>query len=139
MTRGAPRLLAPADLDAAGVGVEAFDLCQADDVVGAGGQHFLVVFNNADESQMQVNLTRTNKEQEYLMSGMPIIVFGAPATAEYVLDNKVGLVFKDLRQLTPEILEKNYPALKQNVEELRPTLTMESHIHRLEQLIQEIL
>jgi len=99
----------------------------------------MVVFNNADESQMQVNLTRTNKEQEYLMSGMPIIVFGAPATAEYVLDNKVGLVFKDLRQLTPEILEKNYPALKQNVEELRPTLTMESHIHRLEQLIQEIL
>lgn len=95
----------------------------------------MVVFNNGDGNQLQVNLTRTNKEQEYLTAGMPLIVFGAPATAEYVKHYDIGLVFDKLEDIRPEILDAEYDRLRVNVEKLRPELTMESHIYRLEDLI----
>lgn len=98
----------------------------------------MVVFNNGDGSQLQVNLTRTNKEQEYLTAGMPLIVFGAPATAEYVKHYDIGLVFDKLEDIRPEVLDAEYDRLRVNVEKLRPGLTMESHIHRLEDLIKKM-
>ena len=99
----------------------------------------LCTFNNGDLSQMQVNLTRTNKEQEYLACGLPIIVFGAPATAKYVKEHEVGLVFDKLEDITPEILEKEYPRVKANVDKLRPSLSMEKHIHVLDKFLQNFI
>jgi len=99
----------------------------------------LCVFNNGDLSQKQVNLTRTNKEQEYLACGLPLIVFGAPATAKWVKETEVGVCFDNLKDIRPEILDAEYPRLKANVDKLMPTLTMESHIHKLEKLISDIL
>jgi len=99
----------------------------------------MVVFNNGDRSQHQVNWTRTNKEQEYLTTGMPLIVFGADATAEYVRENEIGLVFERIEDIKPEILDREYARVKANVDKLRPTLTMESHIHRLDEMIQNLL
>ena len=99
----------------------------------------LCVFNNPKFDQKQVNITRTNKEQEYLACGLPIIVFGAPATAEYVKKHDIGLVFDRLEDISPKILETEYSRVKENVDKLMPTLTMESHIHILEKLINDIL
>ncbi len=98
----------------------------------------LCVFNNGDLSQLQVNLTRTNKEQEYLACGLPIIVFGAPATAKYVKEHEVGLVFDKLEDITPEILEKEYQRVKNNVDKLRPTLSMEKHIGVLDKFLSNL-
>ena len=99
----------------------------------------VIVWNNADLSQAQVNLTRTNKEQEYMACGLPLIVFGAPATAEYVKEHGVGLVFDKLEDITPEALDKAYAECKANVDKLRPSLSMEAHIHRMEDLIKQVL
>jgi len=99
----------------------------------------MVVFNNEDLSQVHVNLTRTNKEQEYLCCGLPLIVCGAPATAEYARHFDIGLCFDRIDQIRPEVLEEAYPHLKANVETLRPTLTMERHIHRVETLIKQVV
>jgi len=99
----------------------------------------LCVFNNPKFDQKQVNITRTNKEQEYLACGLPIIVYGAPATAEYVKKNDIGLTFDKLEDITPGILESEYSRVKANVDKLMPTLTMEKHIHKLEALIDEVL
>ena len=48
-------------------------------------------FYNEKKDQPQVNLTRTNKEQEYIACGLPLVVFGAPATAKWVEKTQVGL------------------------------------------------
>jgi hypothetical protein len=99
----------------------------------------LCVFNNPKLDQMQVNLTRTNKEQEYLSCGLPVIVCGAPATAKYIKENELGLAFDRLEDITPEVLEAEYPRLKANVDRIMPSLIMEKHIHILEKLIQDVL
>ena len=44
----ATRLILLSDSDAPGVGIQPLDLRQSNDVVGAGGQHFLIVFDHAD-------------------------------------------------------------------------------------------
>lgn len=99
----------------------------------------LIVWNNPDLDQKQVNLTRTNKEQEYLACGLPIIVLDAPATAEYVKKENIGLVFEKIEDITPGALEEAYPEVKANVDKLRPELSMEKHIHKLESLIDRII
>ena len=99
----------------------------------------LCTFNNGDLSQKQVNLTRTNKEMEYLACGLPVIVYGAPATAKYIKRHGIGLVFDKLEDITPEILDAEYPRVKANVDKIMPKLTMESHIHVLEKLISEVI
>ena len=99
----------------------------------------LCVFNNPRLDQKQVNITRTNKEMEYLACGLPIIVCGAPATAEYVKKHDIGLTFDRLEDIRPEILAAEYPRVKANVDKLMPTLTMESHIHALEELISKVI
>ena len=99
----------------------------------------LVVFNNEDLSQKQVNLTRTNKEQEYLACGLPLIVCGAPATAKWVKETGVGLCFDKISDIRPEVLEKSYHECKAIVDKMVPDLTMEKHIYKLETLIDEII
>jgi len=99
----------------------------------------LIVWNNPKGDQRQVNLTRTNKEQEYLACGLPIIVLDAPATAEYVKEKNIGIVFKNIEDIKPEILDEAYPEVKKNVDALRPDLPMEKHIYKLENLISAII
>ena len=98
----------------------------------------LVIFNNAKLDQSQVNLTRTNKEQEYLACGLPLIIFGAPATAKWVEKHKVGLCFDKIEDITPDILDNNYDQLKANVDKLRPSLAMEQYIYIVEELIDKL-
>lgn len=99
----------------------------------------LVTFNNKNHDQPQVELTLTNKHFEYLACGLPVIVFGATATANWIKKHDVGIVFDNLEDITPEILETEYPRLKKNVDELKPTLTMEKHIGVVDDLIQNLL
>lgn len=99
----------------------------------------MVVFNNEKLTEKQVNLTRTNKEQEYIACGLPIIVCGAPATAEWVKTNDVGLVFEKVEDIKPEILEQNYERLKKNVDNIKFDLSMEKHIHIFEDMIKSLL
>ena len=99
----------------------------------------LCVFNNPNHDQPQVNLTLTNKHFEYLACGLPIIVFGAPATAKWIKEHKVGLCFDKLEDITPEILEKEYPRVKANVDKIKSGLTMEKHIHIVDELIRGLI
>lgn len=99
----------------------------------------LVVFNNEKLDQPQVNLTLTNKHFEYLACGLPVIVFGAPATAKWVKEHEVGLCFDKLEDIIPELLEKEYPRVKANVDKIKSGLTMEKHINIVEELIQSLI
>jgi len=99
----------------------------------------LCVFNNGDLSQLQVNLTLTNKHFEYIACGLPVIVFGAPATANWIKKYGGGLCFDRLEDITPEILEKEYPRVKAEVDKLRPEYSMEKHIHVLDEFLEELL
>ena len=95
----------------------------------------LVVFNNSKLDQQQVNLTLTNKYYEYIACGLPIIVFGAPATAKRVKELDIGLVFERLEDITPKILNSNYGRVKKNIDKLRLEYTMEKHINVLEGIL----
>lgn len=99
----------------------------------------LIIWNNPKGDQKQVNLTRTNKEQEYLACGLPIVVMGAPATAEYVKKENIGLVFEEIKDITPKILEEAYSELKKNVDNIRSRISMEQHIHKYDNLISKVL
>jgi len=99
----------------------------------------LVVFNNEDLSQKQVNLTLTNKHFEYIACGLPVIVCGAPATAAWVKKTGEGICFDRIKDITPDVLDKAYPACKAVVDKIMSEYTMEKHIHKLEILISKIL
>ena len=99
----------------------------------------LCTFNNPKLDQKQVNITLTNKHFEYIACGLPVIVCGAPATAEWVKKTGEGICFDRLEDITPEALDKAYPDCKAVVDKIAPEYTMENHIHKLESLIQEVL
>ena len=99
----------------------------------------LCVFNNGDLSQLQVNLTLTNKHFEYIACGLPVIVFGAPATANWIKKYGGGLCFDKLEDITPEILEKEYPRVKAEVDKLRPEYSMEKHIGVLDKFLEDLI
>ena len=99
----------------------------------------LCVFNNPKLDQKQVNLTLTNKHFEYIACGLPVIVCGAPATAEWVKKTGEGIYFDRLEDIKPEILEEAYPTCKAIVDKIAPEYTMEKHIHILEELIAKII
>lgn len=99
----------------------------------------LVCFNNEDLSQKQVNLTLTNKHFEYIACGLPVIVCGAPATAAWVKKTGEGICFDKFSDITPEALDKAYPACKAVVDKIMSQYTMENYIHRLEELIKKVL
>lgn len=99
----------------------------------------LVTFNNPKLDQKQVNLTLTNKHFEYIACGLPVIVCGAPATAEWVKKTGEGICFDKLEDITPEVLDKAYPACKAVVDKIASEYTMEKHIHKLESLIDNVM
>ena len=101
----------------------------------------LVCFNNADGTQRQTNMTLTNKWQEYMMCGLPVIVFGAAETARITKELGVGIVLENLDDLGN--VDSNYghlyPQLKANVEKARKILTMEQNVWKLENLYRSVL
>jgi len=99
----------------------------------------LCVFNNPKLDQSQVNLTLTNKHFEYIACGLPVIVCGAPATANWVKKTGEGICFDKFSDITPEALDKAYPACKAVVDKIMSQYTMEKHIHLLENLISEVM
>lgn len=101
----------------------------------------LVAFNNADKTQRQTNWTLTNKEKEYVMCGLPIIVFGADETARLVSEMGIGIVLDNLDDLgcVDERFGNIYPQLKKNVDAARKTMTMENNIWVLENLYRSVI
>ena len=94
-----------------------------------------IIFNNANRSQQQVNLTLCNKMFEYFACGLPIIVFGAPATEDWIKKNGGGIIVDDLKDITPQLLESKYAEKRAEVDKIRGDLTMEKHIGILDQMI----
>ena len=99
----------------------------------------LCVFNNGDLSQLQVNLTLTNKHFEYIACGLPVIVFGAPATANWVKKTGEGIVFDKIEDITPQALEEAYPSCKAAVDKIRPEYSMEKHIGVLDKFLTKLI
>lgn len=95
----------------------------------------LCTFNNPKLDQLQVNLTLTNKHFEYIACGLPVIVFGAPATASWIKKYGGGICFDKLEDITPEALEEAYPKCKAEVDKLRPEYSMEKHIGVLDEFL----
>ena len=99
----------------------------------------LCVFNNPRLDQKQVNLTLTNKHFEYIACGLPVIVCGAPATADWVKKTGEGICFDRLEDIRPEVLDKAYPECKAVVDKIASEYTMEKHIYKLEAMIDSVL
>ena len=99
----------------------------------------MILFNNPKRDQQQVNLTLCNKMFEYFACGLPVIVYGAPATEEWIKKNGGGLVFDKLEDITPQILEEKYAEKRAEVDKIRESLTMEKHIGILDQMIKEMI
>ena len=86
-------------------------------------------------------MTLTNKWQEYITCGLPVIVFGANETARITKELGVGIVLENLDDLGN--VDTNYghlyPTLKSNVEKARKILTMEQNLYKLENLYREVI
>lgn len=100
-----------------------------------------LIFNNEDLDQPQTNLTTMNKAYEYIMCGLPIIAMGAPEQVRVL--EKYGVVLDHAKTEDIGNIEQKYghlyPELKANVDKARKMLTMERHIHIVENLYNEVL
>lgn len=101
----------------------------------------LVAFNNADKTQRQTNMTLTNKGKEYIIAGLPLIVFGADETARLVSELGIGICLDRLEDLgnVEENFGNVYPQLKANIDKVRKEMTMEANIWKLENLYRRVL
>lgn len=100
-----------------------------------------LIFNNENLDQPQVNLTTMNKAYEYIACGLPIIAMGAPEQVRVL--EKYGVVLDHKKTEDIGNIEQQYghlyPELKANVEKARKLLTMERHIHKVEDLYNAVL
>lgn len=100
-----------------------------------------VVFNNENLDQPQTNLTTMNKAYEYIFAGLPLIIMGAPEQARVLRKYGVAIELEKMEDLgnVEQKWGHMYPELKANVEKARKVLTMERHIHVVENLYNTVL
>jgi hypothetical protein len=99
------------------------------------------VFNNEGLTEPQTNLTTMNKAYEYVTAGLPVIFLGAPYQAKIFKPYNISIELEKMEDLgnVEEKYGHLYPELKANVEKARKVLTMERHIHVVENLYNKVL
>lgn len=100
----------------------------------------LVLFNNKEKDQPQVDLTLTNKAQEYLQAGLPSLACWCAETEKWITKHKIGFVFNDITDIRDmSHLESQYLSSMENIRRKRNELVMENFIHRVENLYADLL
>ena len=76
-----------------------------------------------------------NKLFEYVASNVPVVVINAQNCADFVLEYGVGIVVKDLYELADRWAE--HEQIRANLIKVRQRLSMDAHIHILEDLYKD--
>jgi len=101
----------------------------------------ILIFNNEDGKKEQVNLTLTNKAQEYLQAGLPSIACWCPESEKWITKHGIGFTFKHIEEIgdLSQITNEMYLEKMQNIKKKREELVMENFIWRLENLYAKLL
>jgi len=98
------------------------------------------IFNNKEATERQVNLTMTNKLQEYLQCGLPSLAVWCRQSEDYVRRHKIGFTFDDIEDVKDTLqLENKYYEVMENIEQKRKELVMENFVWSLEGLFSFLL
>jgi len=93
------------------------------------------IFNNKEATENQVNLTMTNKLQEYLHAGLPSLTAWCRQSEDYVRKHGIGFTFDDIEDIKDTSqLENKYLEVMENIKRKREELVMENFIWSLEGL-----
>ena len=93
------------------------------------------IFNNKEATERQVNLTMTNKLQEYLHAGLPSLTAWCRQSEDYVRKHGIGFTFDDIEDIKDTSqLESRYLEVMENIKQKREELVMENFIWSLEGL-----
>jgi len=100
----------------------------------------VLIFNNKEKTEQQVNLTLTNKEEEYLQCGLPSLACWCEESMKHVKKWKIGFTFNDIEDIgNTSQLEDKYLTIMDNIKRVRKKLVMEGFIFKLENLMAELL
>lgn len=100
----------------------------------------ILIFNNKDQKQDQVNYTLSNKQYEFLASGLPALACWCPEMMKQIDKWKIGFTFNDIEEIgNCSQLEDKYLEVMDNIREVKEKLTAENFIWRIENLYAEVL
>lgn len=100
----------------------------------------VLIFNNEDGQKEQVNLTLTNKAQEYLLAGMPSLACWCPESEKWVKKHGIGFTFNHIEEVGDcSQLENDYMTVMDNIKTKRKELVMENFIWKVENLYANVL
>lgn len=100
----------------------------------------ILIFNNEQGTEHQVNLTLTNKMQEYLQAGVPSLACYCPESEKYVEKHGIGFTFKNLKEVqNTSQLEDKYMSVMETIKQKQDELLMDNFIWKLENLFAEVL
>jgi len=106
------------------------------DLIRKIGRHdWGLVGNLGDHPAWQAAMP--NKLFEYMCAGVPPVVFNAAEAAEFVEAHKVGIVVENVEELKDRWKEKRQ--CRANVFKKRGEFVMENHIHKVEELYNELV
>jgi glycosyltransferase involved in cell wall biosynthesis len=81
--------------------------------------------------------TAPNKLFDYISAGIPIIAMNAKWSEEFVTKHGIGIVVESVKEIVDRWDE--HKVCKRNLLKKRQELTMENHIHILEELYREVI
>ena len=100
----------------------------------------VLIFNNKDGKKRQVELTLTNKAQEYMAAGLPSLACWCKESEKWVKKHGIGFVFSDIEEIgNCSQLEDKYMEIMNNIKQKRKELVMENFIVLVENLYAEVL
>jgi len=107
-----------------------------DQLIKCLGRHDWGLVGNSDYTP-EWDIAFPNKLFDYIAACTPIVVMNASASAEFVLEHDIGIVVKDVRELTERWQE--HERCRANLMIKRQQFTMDNHIHSLECLYEKVL
>ena len=93
---------------------------------------------NESRNKPHTDVAFPNKTLEYISCGLPILSFHHKTIKEFIEKHKVGLVFKNIDDLTQLIHDANLEKLQENALKIRHEYTIERNIPQLIRFYEKI-
>jgi glycosyltransferase involved in cell wall biosynthesis len=93
---------------------------------------------NAVKNRKHLEIALPNKVIEYVACGLPVLAFQHKTIRNFIESNHVGLVGKDIDDLSRQLKDVDHSRLRSDVQKCKPTLIIEQRIGELVHFYQRL-